>query len=255
MKRTIYTLALCAIAASCEVAAPYGSVVDSNKLCEYADAKFLETVVAPAEILELCLDFDDYMSLTEAEQMKDYRFFGNVACLGEYLYSITGDFTGNVNITVNTRGKSLHETGAEWELKSVSVGAVNSLAGHVSHASVNFPDGTLIRNESESEWRILYQEELDCRMTLMSYDENLYEWRVDAAGAETASDGLSSQFDTTDDGVVIRERWAYGEEGKSKENIFSGAFQTMVYKDGENIHRCRMTLRPGFITMYTTNIQ
>lgn len=255
MKRTIYTLALCALAASCEVAAPYGSVVDSNKLCEYSDAKFLEAVVGPSEILELCLDFDDYMSLTEDEQMDDYRFFGNVACLGEDLYSIRGEFTGDVSITVNTKGKSLHDVGVEWVLDSVSVGAVNLLAGHVKYADASLPEGAVVRCESDSKWRISYKEELDCMMTLVAYEESLYEWRVDAAGTETASDGLTAQFDTTDDGVVIRERWSYGEEGKHKENIFSGAFQTNVFKDGENVHRCRMTFRPGFITMYTTNIR
>ena len=255
MKKLIYISVLCLLAASCEVAESEGCVVDAQRLCQYSDAKFLQTVVVPTEIMELCLDFDAYMSLTEDEQMNDYRFFGKVADMGNDKYYIRGDFTGQVSLTVDTKGKSLRAAGTEWVLGAVDVDAVNPNGGYLQYAEVILQDGTLLRNEAESTWRLTAGESLDCLMTLVSFEENLYEWRVDASGYENASDGLTSCFDTTDDGIVLRERWAQDREGKSKENIFSGAFQTVVFKDGVNIHRCRMTLRPGFITMYTTNIQ
>lgn len=255
MRKYIYAFAACLAAVACEIYPSEGNVMDSGQLCQYADTKFMETVVMPAEIIELCMDFDRYMGLTEADKEEDYRFFGKVGDLGNETYSISGVYDGDISFSVCTGGRSIMEAGVEWELGSISMNS-NSYSGQfLSYHSLALPDGVSVRKHDDeaSVWIVSSPGMYENRFSLVGLSDGLYEWNVAADGREDSSTGAVAEIMTGEDGMTVRERWSEGAEGKYKENIYNGQFLVNIYEGDELLDYCSLTFRPGFTTSYRTS--
>ena len=253
MKRMIYTLLTLLVAASCQVYDKEGSVVDSISLCRYADTKFVESVMLPTELLELCLDFDSYLLLSEEDRKQDYRFFGNVGYLDDHTYTVHGYYDGYVYMTVCTAGKSIRQEDAQWRILSATVSSTSYSGQFIAAYDVNLPAEVMVRMQdpASSVWTMSFLDRPALEFTLNGVEEDLYDWNVTLHREEKSSGVIWAELKTGEGGMRIQERWRVAERGK--ENIYEGQFLVNIYNGDALLDYCSMTFRPGFTTSYRTS--
>ena len=78
MKRLLIFAAVLSGVVSCEL---YGGYITQNtqqQLQKYTLDAFSGHVLMPVMMAELAVDFDAYLSLTDEDKAKDFRFYGNI---------------------------------------------------------------------------------------------------------------------------------------------------------------------------------
>lgn len=248
MRKFLYAIVICCLTVSCQIADGDGYVVDSITICRYSEIKFAESVLLPLEVLELCLDFDEYLESTADEQKNDKGFYGKAEFLDEHTYSISGSYDGKLNMTVYTGGYSIREKDVEWEIRSVSLqtGAYNPQ--FISTNYVVFKNGCAVKRIDDDVWMLSVPDRFETVIAMQSYQENLYGWKVVVDGKEGSSVGVKSEIMTGEAGLMVHENWSVTD--KTKTNVYDGQFFVNIYDGDEPMDYCSMTFRPGFTTIY-----
>lgn len=249
MRNSFYILAICAMAVSCEVLPSDGRVAKSDTVCSYSEVRFAESVILPVEVMELCLDLDRYLAMTDDEKSGN-RLNGSVKFLGDDTYEVSGKYDGDVRLTVSTGGLPLYERGNEWEIRKVSLNSTAYNSQFLSTYMLNISTGgkVWLEDTEKSEWMVSFPELFDVQLTLQDRQGELYGWNVVLDREDTSSVGVTADIRSGDGGISVREVWT--EEHVSKQNVYEGEFLVDIYDNGEPMDYCSMTFSPGFTTTY-----
>jgi hypothetical protein len=250
MKKLFVFMALLSVLVSCELSVGEYRQDTQTALQQYTMDAFSSYVIMPVMMAELAVDFDAYLSLTEEEKAKDFRFYGNIRNPETDMYLIGLD---GLTCTLQTGGKSIWDEDAQWTILSFT--ADTDLNG----------DGALYCSTSEktvldsdpvapgdSSLRIFSTQlgKNPAGMVLCSLAEGVYEWKVGSNGQISDTDGYMAEYMTGDNGVYVTKRFNQALEGY--EYICSGDFLVTVFKNNEPIDMCKAVFKPGFRTQYVS---
>lgn len=251
MKRLLIFAAVLSGVVSCEL---YGGYITQNtqqQLQKYTLDAFSGHVLMPVMMAELAVDFDAYLSLTDEDKAKDFRFYGNIRNPEENTYQIELD---DLSCTLRTGGRSIWDDGAQWTF--LSFGAHTDLNGQGGlYCSVSekiildsapvAPADTSVRIFSMS-----YGDD-PVGMVLCSYKDGQFEWNVGSRGVNVDGDGYVAEYTTGTDGVKVTRR--YNQSLSGYEYICDGDFLVTVFKDNEPIDMCKAVFEPGLKTQFVSS--
>lgn len=254
MKRIFIALTVVAGLVSCEVRESDISPVDSYELFNYTSGVCGNYVTVPVELLELLLDFDEYMSMTDVDKEGDPRFFGKVEVIDDNVYRFNDQWERAIQCTVDTQGRSLREKGAVWVLASLSAWKFDEDEALTLFYDYSLPAYTEIRmtDVENSVWTIGYKDEFDTVLKYKGQEDGRDFWEVTAKGkCLSGNPKLTARFTTGDSPLEVRERKMseYGYHG----NTYKGKFELHTYNGDNVLDYCLVTFRPGFTTQYETS--
>lgn len=255
MKRILIAILLCSGIWSCQVQNSYVRPVDSLQLFCYSSGLCGNYVTVPVELMELLLDFDDYLCKSQLDKEADTLFYGKIEEIYDNVYSFDDMSEIMIQCTIDTQGKSLREKGTVWLVASLySWGYVDSdvLTGLYDYY---LPEYTEIRAEDPdaSEWVVAFDDMFETTLKYKGRTEGRDAWMVSSTGRAVAEKtGLVAVFTTGEAPLEVKERKMSDNE-RYLGNTYSGQFNVDIY-DGETLKDfCHTTFRPGFTTKYDTN--
>ncbi len=254
MKRIFIALAVASVLVSCEVQESKIRPQDSGELFNYASGVCGNYVTVPVELLELLLDFDEYMALPDKDREADPRFFGKVEQVDDNVYRFNDEWERPIQCTVDTQGKSLREKDAVWVLAFLDAWNFYEDDALTLYYDYSLPAYTEVRmtDVENSVWTIAYKEDFETVLKYKGQEDELDFWEVTSKGkCQSGKAELTARFSTGDAPLEVRERKMseYGYHG----NTYKGNFELYTYMDDKVLDYCLVTFRPGFTTQYETN--
>lgn len=239
MKRFLPFAAVLLSAVSCKVDEGEDFMVTDDTLINYGRTVLSSYILPGAEYMVLMLDVDEYLSLPPEEQEKS-RLHGKVFP-GEgntFVYSAEGEdyldfYEGTV---IDTGGKSIMETGAEWSAENFY--GIDGLY----YYSGAYMDATF-KCEGEGSWSVKARiEEFGVEMQLdftgMSKIDSTYAGTLEVSGKETAGNGYVSEFSSVDGPCT----YVYDDDGYDWDTAcigkVVGKFLVNISRDGLEKDRC-----------------
>lgn len=241
------------IFASCRIDGPDRDPISSKELAEYARRSLISVVALPVEALEMALELDEYMSLSEEERMTcgfndKYILHPNGNDL--YIMSYVSDKVDRtIRCQFTTGGKSIREPGNEWIVDGVHMQGYSKEFNLYTY-QFQLPEGVrLCKNtDRENTWTIKMNGG-NSEMELHPKTDSLYTWTVNAQGSETSGMGVAATFATVS-GLKVRETV---DEAGERTNVYSGQFNVEISRDGKRIDYCHMSFVEGVETEYKTS--
>lgn len=253
--RIMIIAAISAVMVSCEIDYDRIDGLNHSDLTYYADILFGNNVILPVEMAEFAIEFDEYLSMPDEEKQDSYRFFGKIRQVGPTLYSFSDD---NMSCTIDTKGVSVWQEGAEWEYAEFSVRPqiVGSPGGY-RYYSVS--DNVIIKFEKDNIGDFQLMASLKSgidnsfAMALISREDNLYKWNISGSGYDRGEDGLKAEFSAGNGngGINIGERMS--EDNSEKEFICDGIFYVDIYNGADKIDWCQIIFRQGYRVDYLSS--
>lgn len=236
--------------ASCELHMGEYRLNTQTALQEYTMDAFSSYVITPVVMAELAVEFDAYLSLTEEEKAKDFRFYGNIRNPEPdmYLIGIEG-----ITCTLQTGGKSIWDEGAQWSILSFTADAdLNGNGGLYCSLTEKIimdsdpvaPGDTSLRIFSTQLGRN------PVGMVLCSSEDGYHKWNVGSNGEISDTDGYLAEYLTGPEGIMVTKR--YNESSEADEYICSGDFLVTVFRDNEPIDMCKAVFKPGFRVQFVS---
>lgn len=253
MKRTIMILMLLPMLAACIAEHSEVTPVTAERLESYSVKAMAETVAVPVEAVEFAIDFDAYLKLPDLEKEADYRFFGNCREDSAGVYSISYDSSREfrvVKMRIDTRGRSIMEEGTSWKILEFGVYG-NDFAYSYLDYRFTLPEGSemIMLSAVDSTWAVSMGDRGAAMMKMHPKRGELYEWTVEAHGAEETSIGMDADFGTVGP-FTVRERYL---ESKEKTNVYEGQFNVDIFRQGVPHDYCHMTFAPGVEKVVNTS--
>ena len=218
----------------------------------YASHKFGQYVVAPAEITEMLLEFDDYMKLPEAEKEKNTRFYGKIDVVYDNIYRFADNNEQYVYCTVDTKGKSLREEGTTWIFAQARMTSPEEILNYY-YGEYTLPEFTQLTKTGENTWTMEYEDVFETEMKYMGKDNGRDMWEIWTSGSLKSDIGAWATISTGEQGMTMKEMMM-ASDSVYKGNAYGGVFRVDIYdKDNKSLDFCHINFMPGFSTKYTTS--
>lgn len=241
------------IFASCRIDGPDRDPISSKELAEYARRSLISVVALPVEALEMALELDEYLSLSDEDRMTcgfNDKYILHPAGNDLFIMTYAPD---NVDKTIRcqftTGGKSIRESGGQWIADGVLIYGYSE-EFNLYNYEFQLPEGVRLsmNTDKDSTWTLTMTGS-SSEMQLQSKNDSLYTWTVNAYGTETTSTGIEASFGTVS-GLSVRE--IVSESGE-KVNAYTGQFNVDIFRDGKLIDNCHMTFVEGLDVEYKTS--
>ena len=245
MKRIYAFLALLPIVTACEIGVSQVSPITSHTLENYAKKKMVEYVALPVEALEFAIEFDGYLKLSDLEQEADYRFFANTKEVEPGVYDVSYESYNEskiVHFVVDTKGTSITEEGTVWKMRQFSYYGRQLLDSYNDwHFELADDSELMMMSAEDSTWAVTMGKDCSAILRMHPKRDDLYEWTVESRGIEESNIDIMSEFGTTGP-FTVRERPL---ESNEKSNVYLGNFNVDIYRRGEPIDYCHLTVSKG----------
>lgn len=254
MKKAIYILMACMSVAACEIYSNDYTDVDRNNIINYASKKFTDYVIAPVEITESLLAFDEYMQKSVEEQELDNRFYGRIDMVYDNIYSFKDTYQYAVHCTVDTKGRSLNEDGAVWTFAEASLYGMNDETfNYFYYGECSLPEFTQIAKTGADTWTISYEDMFEIELKYLGDDNGRKMWEVKTNGIQKSSVGAMSSFTTGNEPMTVKEM-QMSNDGRYRGNAYGGTFKVETFnEDQEILDYCNIKFMPGFTTKFYTS--
>lgn len=245
-----YTIIILALA-SCQITNPSNSTISSSDLTFYTSYQLGRCISMPAELMNVVLDFDQYLKKTEEEMILDENFYGIASYLGENSYRISHHKIG-LSCTVDTGGKSILEPGAVWEFSYIGYYGYYADSAIGMSYDININEVSSLEMVADSTWSFT-SESIESTIVMAKTDSTRC-WNVKGRCTEDNDNGMSSISRTGEGGIkmwcIVQE---IDEKYSSRSISYSGTFSTEIYRNNELIDFCTFAFRPGFNSTVTTS--
>ena len=250
MKRIFaYTVLVLALV-GCTVTNPSNPTVTSTELIFYSTSHFGHCVAMPAELMNVVLDFDEYLKKSEEDMIHDKNFYGVASYLGENSYRISHHKIG-LSCTLDTGGKSILDQDAVWEFSNISYYGYYGDSSIGMSYDIYLNEVSSIKMLADSTWSFTGPN-IESTLEMVKTDSTRC-WNVQGRSIENTED-IYSVSTTGEEGMKI---WCIDqnidEKYSSRSLSYSGTFATDIYKDDKVIDFCRFAFRPGFNSTITTS--
>ena len=245
------------MAISCEIADGNLNPLTRKELEEYASALYRNHVLLPADMTELAIELDAYISMTDEQRQKDSCFHKKVHEIGEGVYQLLDEY---VTCVVDTGGESVWDKGAEWifvEYNSRSF--VGSNYERRWNAWITEEVKLTFDNDTLGEAMLMVQVEGlsgNVLMALKSRENGDNIWNLSVHGTEVGSNGLRSEYGSGigTGGVTLRTSPRTEDAGTySRSKLSDGEFYVDIYDDDVKIDWVLVHLRSGSSNIYETS--
>lgn len=262
MKRIFaYTVIILALA-GCRITSPTNPTVTSSELTFHSTYHLGRCVAMPAELMNVVLDFDQYLKKSEEDMIHDKNFYGIASYLGENSYRISHHKIG-LSCTVDTKGKSILDQGTVWEFSNIGYyGYYGDPAIGMSY-DISVYEPSSLEIVADSTWSFI-SKGIESTLELVKTDSTRC-WNIRGKSVENTEgtgstvmqenvEGMYSLSVTGEEGIRM---WCIeqniDEKYSSRSISYSGTFSTDIYKGDELIDFCTFAFRPGFNSTITTS--
>lgn len=253
MKHFFAIILFLSLLVSCRLDGPDRDPISSEDLADYARRSLVSTVALPLEILEMAIELDEYLSLTDEDRMTcgfNDKYILHPNGNGQYILTYVSDCVDRtIRCQFTTAGKSIRESGNEWIVDGVHMHGFSEECYLYSY-EFQLPEGSRLSMKSghENVWTLTmnggYSE-----MMQNSKTDSLYVWTVNAQGTESSNTGIQAIFGTGSD-LKVREKVL---ESGDRANVYSGQFNVDISRSGKQIDYCHMNFVEGRDTEYKTS--
>ncbi len=249
MKKYIILIITAFIAlTSCKVSGTYNVGIQPYELYKLSKKTMVSYVAIPVETVELILEFDKYLQLSQEDKEKDLRFYGVVNQIYDDVFELNDGEEYKISCIVKTNGVSLQDYEAEWIVRSLEVSGYDFTLEE--SVSVRYSEDFVIINTADSEWS-MFGDYFTTKMTYEGEDSGRDMWKVHTQGTEKADNGLVTKFITPNE-LTVKEL-VRREDSTYRGNAYGGAFNVEVCKRERRLDYCYITFIPGFTTKYETS--
>ena len=250
MKR-IYTYTVIVLTlVGCNITSPSNPTVTNSELTFHSTYHLGRCVAMPAELMNVVLDFDQYLKKSEEDMIQDKNFYGIASYLGENSYRISHHKIG-LSCTIDTGGRSILDKGTVWEFASIGYyGYYGDSAIGMSY-DISVYELSSLEMVTDSTWAFTSYG-IESTLEMVKTDSTRC-WKIHGKSVEN-TEGMYSLSVTGEEGMKI---WCIDqnidEKYSSRSPSYSGTFATDIYKDDKVIDFCRFAFRPGFNSTITTS--
>ena len=254
MKKFFISLALALpVLVSCIVDDADVNYIDSNDLTRYTKDRIAETAAIPVEALEIALELDRYLQLTDEEKKKDSYLHGYIEPISEDTYDIrlsSEKEYRNIWYRVSTKGTSIRVKDARWRILNFSMSGNDfGYSSYDYHFELPENCELLAVAPEEGYWSI---DRIGSKtLMILSGNENgLYSWDVNVADSEDTEIGLKAYFGTSGKFNLQETLLDTGE----KTNQYTGKFFVEIYRNDKDIvDYCYANFNGEAPSSYTTS--
>lgn len=245
------------IAISCEIAEGNISALTHKDLEEYASALYRNHVLLPADMTELAIELDAYISKTDELKQENSCFYRKVNEISEGVYQFLDEY---VSCIVDTGGKSVWDEGAEWKFVEYnSRSFVGSGPGQRWNAWITEEVKLTFSADTIGEAMLMVQIESasgNVLMALKSREEAVNTWNMTVHGTDIGSSGLKSEYSSgigTGGIDLMTEPREEGAGKFSRSKHSEGMFYVDIYDDDAKIDWITVHLRSDSSNIYETS--
>ena len=254
MKKFFISLALALpVLVSCIVDDADVDYIDSGDLTRYTKDRIAETAAIPVEAMEIALELDRYLQLTDEEKKRESYLYGHIEKLSEDSYGITLSSEKeyrNIWCHFMTYGVSIYEKDARWRIVNFSMSG-NDFGYSGYDYSFKLPENCelLAVAPDEGYWSI-DRSGARTLMILDSINNGLYSWDVIVADSEDTEIGLKAYFGTSGKFNLQETLLETGE----KTNLYTGKFFVEIYRgDKDIVDYCYANFNGSSSPVYSTS--
>lgn len=251
-------LALAALMAiSCEIERGKIDALTRKELEEYAWALYRNHVLLPADMVDLSIELDAYLSMPEDKMSEDSCFHGKVREISAGVYEYMDD---HLTCVVDTGGESVWDEGAEWKFMEYSSGSfVGGNSGRRWYAWITdeikltfgadtIGDAVLMVQVDAADGNVL--------MALNSMESGVNKWNLSVQGTDVGTNGLRTEYGSgVGTGGIILETGP-GEDAPerySRGKLSEGTFYVDIFDGDKVIDWAIVHLRYGSSHIYETS--
>lgn len=245
------------IAISCEIAEGNVNALPRKELEEYAAALYRNHVLLSADMVDLSIELDAYISMTDEQKAEDTLFCGKVHELSEGVYQLLDEY---VTCVVDTGGESVWDEGAEWTfIEYNSRSFVGSTSGRRWNAWITDEVKLTFNADTLGEAILMVQSESadgSVLMALKSRENGVNTWSLSVQGTDMGSNGLRAEYGSGigTGGISLKTAEREDNAGRySRSKHSDGVFYVDIYDGSTKIDWVIIHLRSDSSNIYETS--
>ncbi len=245
------------MAISCEIEWGKIDALTRKELEEYAWALYRNHVLLPADMVDLSIGLDAYISMPEDQMPEDSCFHGKVREISAGVYEYMDD---HLTCVVDTGGKSVWDEGAEWKFMEYTSGSfVGGNSGRRWYAWIT--DDIKLTFGADTIGDALLMVQVDAAdgnvlMALNSMESGVNEWNLSVQGTDVGTNGLRTEYGSglgTGDIILKTGPGEDAPERYSRGKLSEGSFYVDIYDGDKVIDWVILHLRSGSSHIYETS--